>query len=147
MTKNSILFSFFFLPLLATVCAGCNGVSLPLGAVLKPAASAAVGYGAYELAPKDWSNGEKAGLAAAAAAGTWIIGELVEGKIDRDKAEAYRQGFAIGRSYGARRQYEILQEIQKSNNDGGRIKTVQIPAPSLPGVNQVPHDVFLEVFE
>jgi len=134
------------IPPLLLLC-GCTSMEIPLGSVLKAGSSAAVGYAAYELAPDDWTNSERAALAAGAAAATWIVGELVEGKISKDRAAAFDAGYSSGRAYGARRQYEIIQQLQKNNNAEGRVKLVALPAPGIPGVNQVPHNVYLEVAE
>ena len=118
-----------------------------MGSVLKPSVAALAGYAAWEVAPDKWTNSEKAALAAGTAAATWILGELVERKIDRDKIEAFEAGFSSGRALGARRQYDILKEIQRSSMSGGRVRSIELPAPAIPGVNQMPHMVQLEVLE
>ena len=132
---------------LMLLCCACSNLNVGVSPVLKAGAAAATGYAAYEIAPNDWTQSEKTALGFAAAGATWILGEIVEGKITKDKAEAYDAGFASGRAYGARRQYEIIQQMQKSAGARGRTKVYAIPAPSLPGVNQVEHDVYLEVQE
>lgn len=118
-----------------------------MGSVIKPSVAALSGYAAWELAPDDWRNSEKAALAAGTAAAAWILGELVERKIDKDKVEAFEAGFSAGRAIGARRQYDIIKELQRTNTSGGRIRSIALPAPAIPGVNQVPHTVQLEVLE
>ena len=120
---------------LMLLCCACSNLNVGVAPVLKAGAAAATGYAAYEIAPDDWTQSEK------------TVGEIVEGKITKDKAEAYDAGFASGRAYGARRQYEIIQQMQKSAGARGRTKVYAIPTPSLPGVNQVEHDVYLEVQE
>lgn len=132
---------------LVVLFSGCRGVDFPLASTLKAGSTAAVGFGAYSLAPEDWKTSEKVALGSAAAVATWIIGELVEAKIDKDKIYAFDSGFAAGRAVGARNQYEIIQQYQKSNLNGGRVKTIPLPAPVIPGVQQVDHNVFLEVLE
>ena len=127
--------------------AGCRGVDFPLATTVKAGSTAAMGFAAYSLAPDDWKTSEKVALGTAAAAATWIVGELVEAKIDKDKLYAFDSGFAAGRAVGARRQYEIIQQYQKSNLNGGRVRTIPLPAPVIPGINQVDHNVFLEVLE
>ena len=118
-----------------------------MGSVIKPSVAALAGYAAWEIAPEDWRTSEKAALAAATAAGTWILGEVIERKIDKDKIEAFEAGFSAGRAIGARRQYDILKEIQRSNTSGGRVRSIELPAPAIPGINQMPHMVQLEVVE
>ena len=136
---------FFAVPLL--LMCGCSGVNLPVGSVVKPSVAALAGYAAWELAPEKWRDSEKAALAAGTAAAAWILGEVLERKIDKDKLEAFEAGFSAGRAIGARRQYDILKEIQRSNMSGGRIRSIELPAPAIPGVNQMPHMVQLEVYE
>ena len=136
---------FFAVPLFL-IC-GCSGVNLPMGAVVKPSVAALAGYAAWEIAPEKWRDSEKAALAAGTAAATWILGEVLERKIDADKIAAFEAGFSAGRAIGARRQYDILKEIQRSNTPGGRIRSIELPAPAIPGVNQMPHMVQLEVYE
>ena len=138
---------YIVIPVLLLTVSGCSGVSLPMGSVLKPSVAALAGYAAWEVAPDKWTNSEKAALAAGTAAATWILGELVERKIDRDKIEAFEAGFSSGRALGARRQYDILKEIQRSSMSGGRVRSIEIPAPVIPGVSQMPHMVQLEVLE
>ena len=135
------------IPILLLTVSGCSGVSLPMGSVLKPSVAALAGYAAWEIAPAKWTNSEKAALAAGTAAATWILGEVVEKKIDADKIAAFEAGFSSGRAIGARRQYDILKEIQRSSISGGRVRSIEIPAPTIPGVNQMPHMVQLEVLE
>ena len=118
-----------------------------MGSVLKPSVAALAGYAAWEIAPEKWRDSEKAALAAGTAAATWILGEVIERKIDKDKIEAFEAGFSSGRALGARRQYDILKEIQRSSMSGGRVRSIEIPAPAIPGVNQMPHMVQLEVLE
>ena len=136
---------FFAVPLL--LMCGCSGVNLPVGSVVKPSVAALAGYAAWELAPEKWRDSEKAALAAGTAAAAWILGDVLERKIDKDKLEAFEAGFSAGRAIGARRQYDILKEIQRSNMSGGRIRSIELPAPAIPGVNQMPHMVQLEVYE
>ena len=138
---------YIIIPVLLLAVSGCSGVSLPMGSVLKPSVAALAGYAAWEVAPDKWTNSEKAALAAGTAAATWILGELVERKIDKDKIEAFEAGFSSGRAIGARRQYDILKEIQRSNTSGGRVRSIELPAPAIPGINQMPHMVQLEVVE
>ena len=135
------------LVLLGLFLTGCSGVNLPMGSVIKPSVAALAGYAAWELAPDDWRNSEKAALAAGTAAASWILGELVDRKIDKDKLEAYEAGYSSGRAYGARRQYDIIQQLQRSNYPGGRVRSIELPAPAIPGVKQMPHMVSLEVLE
>ena len=111
------------LVLLGFFLTGCSGVNLPMGSVIKPSVAALAGYA------------------------TWILGELVDRKIDKDKLEAYEAGYSSGRAYGARRQYDIIQQLQRSNYPGGRVRSIELPAPAIPGVNQMPHMVSLEVLE
>ena len=133
--------------IVAVLLSGCQGIQFPLASTLKAGSSAAFGYAAYAIAPDDWKTSEKVALGAATAAATWIVGELVDAKIDKDKLYAFDSGFSAGRAVGARRQYEIIQSYQRSNLNAGRIKTISLPAPGIPGVNQVGHNVFLEVLE
>jgi hypothetical protein len=49
-------------------------------------------------------------------------------------------------AYGARRQFEIIQSMQKSNASANRV-TYAIPAPAVPGINKEPHNIYLEVSE
>lgn len=133
--------------LLLGVLCGCSGVNLPMGAVLKPSVAALAGYAAWEIAPEKWRDSEKAALAAGTAAAAWILGELVDRKIDKDKMEAFEAGFSAGRAIGARRQYDILKELQRSNTAGGRVRSIELPAPAIPGIKQMPHMVQLEVLE
>ena len=115
--------------------------------VLKAGAASASGFAAYALAPDKWTQTEKTALGFGVAGATWILGEIVDGKITADKLEAYDTGFASGRAYGARRQYEIIQQMQKSVGSRGRTHTYALPAPTIPGVKQVEHDVYLELQE
>ena len=136
---------FFAVPLL--LMCGCSGVNLPVGSVVKPSVAALAGYAAWELAPEKWRDSEKAALAAGTAAAAWILGDVLERKIDKDKMEAFEAGFSAGRAIGARRQYDILKELQRSNTAGGRVRSIELPAPAIPGIKQMPHMVQLEVLE
>ena len=126
---------------------GCRSVNIGAAPVLKAGIASASGFAAYSLAPDKWSQSEKTALGFGTAAAAWILGEIVEGKINKDKLEAYDTGFATGRAYGARRQYEIIQQMQKSVGSRGRTRTYALPAPAIPGIKQVEHEVYLELQE
>lgn len=134
-------------PVMLMFTCSCSGVNLPMGSVIKPSVAALAGYAAWEIAPSDWRNSEKAALAAGTAAATWILGEVIERKIDKDKLEAFEAGFSAGRARGARQQYDILKELQRNSMAGGRVRTIELPAPDIPGINRMPHTVQLEVLE
>jgi hypothetical protein len=68
------------------------------------------------------------------------------GSARKDQEKAFQDGFKKGMAYGARRQFEIVQSMQKSNASSNRV-TYAIPAPSIPRINKVPYNVYLEVSE
>jgi len=138
---NRILFVFTAL----LICGGCVNGTVGTDDIASGVVAAITGLAANELAPDDWTNSEKAGLAAATAATSFIIGKSIAGKAKKDQREAYQDGFKGGMAHGARRQFEIVQAMQKSNSSANRI-TYAIPAP-ISGARKVPYNVYLEVSE
>lgn len=128
---------------------GCVGKYINTEDVVVPGAAAAAGVTAYYVADKSGSSsGEAAAWGGGTALATYIVGKIIAGKADAEKIQAFQDGFSSGRAYGARRQYEIIQDMQKSNSGSRPIKTYTIPATGQkPGVNQVPYNVYLEVVE
>lgn len=139
---NRILFVFVSL----VICGGCVNGSVGMDDITAGVAAAVTGLAAHELAPDNWTDPEKAGLAAATAATSFIIGKSIMGKAKKDQEQAFQDGFKGGMAYGARRQFEIIQAIQKTNNSANRI-TYAIPAPIMQGARKVPYNVYLEVSE
>jgi hypothetical protein len=139
---NKILFVFMSL----VICGGCVNGSVGMDDVASGVMAAVTGLAAHELAPDNWTDPEKAGLAAATAATSFIIGKSIMGKAKKDQEKAFQSGFKGGMAYGARRQFEIIQAIQKTNNSANRI-TYAIPAPIMQGARKVPYNVYLEVSE
>ncbi len=139
---NRILFVFVSL----AICGGCINGSVGMDDVTSGIMAAVTGLAAHELAPDNWTDPEKAGLAAATAATSFIIGKSIMGKAKKDQEKAFQSGFKGGMAYGARRQFEIIQAIQKTNNSANRI-TYAIPAPIMQGARKVPYNVYLEVSE
>ncbi len=139
---NRILFIFMSL----VICGGCVNGSVGMDDVASGVVAAVTGLAAHELAPDNWTDPEKAGLAAATAATSFIIGKSIAGGAKKDQEKAFQDGFKGGMAYGARRQFEIVQAMQKSNNSSNKI-TYAIPAPVTAGMNKVPYDVYLEVAE
>ena len=138
---NRILFVFTAL----LICGGCVNGTVGTDDIASGVVAAITGLAANELAPDDWTNSEKAGLAAATATTSFIIGKSIAGKAKKDQREAYQDGFKGGMAHGARRQFEIVQVMQKSNSSANRI-TYAIPAP-IGGAKKVPYNVYLEVSE
>lgn len=139
---NRILFVFVSL----VICGGCINGSVGMDDVTSGVVAAVTGLAAHELAPDNWTDPEKAGLAAATAATSFIIGKSIMGKAKKDQEKAFQSGFKGGMAYGVRRQFEIIQAIQKTNNSANRI-TYAIPAPIMQGARKVPYNVYLEVSE
>ncbi len=139
---NKILF--VFMPLL--VCGGCVSGTVGFDDVATAVVSAVTGLAAHELAPDDWTGSEKAGLAAATAATTYVIGKSLAGRAKREQTKAHENGFKSGMAYGARRQFEIIQAMQRDDRYSSR-NIYAIPAPVIPGMKKVPYNVYLEVTE
>lgn len=139
---NRILFVFVSL----AICGGCVNGSVGMDDVASGVAAAVTGLAAHELAPDNWTNPEKAGLAAATAATSFIVGKSIAGKVKKDQEQAFQDGFKRGMSYGARRQFEIVQAMQKSNASANRV-TYALPVSTMQGANKVPYNVYLEVTE
>jgi hypothetical protein len=135
-----------FLSTALVICGGCVSGSVDFDDVATAVTSAVTGLAAHELAPDDWTSSEKAALAAAAASTTYVIGKSLSGRAENKQREAHDAGFKAGMAYGARRQFEIIQAMQKSNFSSNRI-TYTIPAPVTEGINKVPYNVYLEVAE
>ena len=136
-------FLFVFMSLI--ICGGCVTGSVGMDDVASGIAAAVTGLAAHELAPDNWTDPEKAGLAAATAATSFIIGKSIAGNAKKNQEKAFQDGFKGGMAYGARRQFEIVQAMQKTNNSSNRV-TYALPVP-MQGVNKVPHNVYLEVSE
>ncbi|MFA7184771.1 MAG: hypothetical protein WC082_07760 [Victivallales bacterium] len=139
---NRILLTFVALLL----CGGCVSGAIGTDDIASGVVAAITGLAANELAPDDWTDSEKAGLAAASAATSFIIGKSILGSAREGQEKAFQDGFKKGMAYGARRQFEIIQSMQKSNVSSNQV-TYAIPAPTVPGINQEPHNVYLEVSE
>jgi hypothetical protein len=139
---NRILLTFVAL----LICGGCVNGTVGTDDVASGVVAAVTGLAAHELAPDNWTDPEKAGLAAATAATSFIIGKSIAGSVKQGQEKAFQDGFKKGMAYGARRQFEIVQSMQKSNSSANRT-TYTIPAPSIPGINKVPYNVYLEVTE
>ncbi|MCK4983286.1 MAG: hypothetical protein KAS17_10205 [Victivallaceae bacterium] len=114
------------------------------GAITGLNGSAVTGLAAHELAPDNWTDPEKAGLAAATAATSFIIGKSIAGSAKKNQEKAFQNGFKDGMAYGARLQFEIVQAMQKTNNSS-RV-TYALPVP-IQGSKKVPYNVYLEVSE
>ena len=127
-------------------CGGCVSGTVGFDDVATAVTSAVTGLAAHELAPDDWTSSEKAALAAATAATTYVIGKSLSGKAKNDQQKAYENGFKSGMAYGARRQFEIIQAMQRDNGYSSR-SVYAIPAPVTEGINKVPYNVYLEVAE
>ena len=138
---NRILFIFMSL----LICGGCASGNINMDDIASGFAAAATGLAAHELAPDSWTDPEKAGLAAAAAATSFIIGKSIAGSAKKNQEKAFQDGFKGGMAHGARRQFEIVQAMQKNNNTSNRV-TYALPVP-IQGINKVPHNVYLEVSE
>jgi len=136
-------FLFIFMSLL--ICGGCVNGSAGMDDVASGFAAAVTGLAAHELAPDNWTDPEKAGLAAATAATSFIIGKSIAGSAKKNQEKAFQDGFKGGMAYGARRQFEIVQAMQKSNSSSNRV-TYALPVP-IQGANKVPYNVYLEVSE
>jgi hypothetical protein len=139
---NRILLTFVALLL----CGGCVSGSVGMDDVSSGIVAAVTGLAAHELAPDDWTDPERAGLAAATAATSFIIGKSILGSARKGQEQAFQDGFKKGMAYGARRQFEVVQSMQKSTASSNRV-TYAIPAPAVPGINKEPHNVYLEVSE
>ena len=139
---NRILFIFVAL----VICGGCASGNINMDDAVSGVAAALTGLAAHELAPDSWTDPEKAGLAAATAATSFIIGKSIAGSAKKNQEQAFQDGFKGGMAYGARRQFEIVQAMQRDDRYSSR-KTYAIPAPITKGMNKVPHDVYLEVAE
>jgi len=139
---NRILFVFVSL----VICGGCVNGSVGMDDIASSFAAAATGLAAHELAPDSWTDPEKAGLAAATAATSFIIGKSIAGSAKKNQEKAFQDGFKGGMAYGARRQFEIVQAMQKSSVSSNRI-TYAIPVPTMQGARKVPYNVYLEVSE
>jgi len=138
---NNFLFIFMSL----FICGGCASGNINMDDIASGFAAAATGLAAHELAPDSWTDPEKAGLAAAAAATSFIIGKSIAGSAKKNQEKAFQDGFKGGMAHGARRQFEIVQAMQKNNNTSNRV-TYALPVP-IQGINKVPHNVYLEVSE
>jgi hypothetical protein len=138
---NRILFIFISL----AICGGCVNGSVGMDDIASGFAAAATGLAAHELAPDSWTDPEKAGLAAATAATSFIIGKSLAGRAKKNQEKAFQDGFKGGMAYGARRQFEIVQAMQKTNNSSNKV-TYAIPVPTQ-GARKVPYNVYLEVSE
>ena len=128
------------------ICGGCVSGSVGMDDVSSGVVAAVSGLAAHELAPDNWTDPEKAGLAAATAATSFIIGKSILGSARKGQEKAFKDGFKKGMAYGARRQFEIVQSMQKSTASANRV-TYAISAPSVPGINKEPHNVYLEISE
>ena len=132
-----------FIPL---ILGGCVSGNVEFDDVATAVTSAVAGLAAHELAPDDWTSSEKAALAAATAATSYVIGKSLSGKNKNDQRKAHEAGFKAGMAYGARRQFEIVQVLQRDNRYSTK-NIYAIPAPITEGVNKVPYNVYLEVAE
>jgi len=139
---NRILFIFVAL----VICGGCASGNINMDDAVSGVAAALTGLAAHELAPDSWTDPEKAGLAAATAATSFIIGKSIAGSAKKNQEQAFQDGFKGGMAYGARRQFEIVQAMQRDDRYSSR-KTYAIPAPITKGMKNVPHNVYLEVAE
>lgn len=135
-----------FLFIILTLCGGCVSGSVDFNDVATAVTSAVTGLAAHELAPDDWTGSEKAALAAATAATTYVIGKSLSGRAENKQREAHEDGFKAGMAYGARRQFEIIQALQRDDRYSSR-SIYEIPAPVTAGIKQVPYKVYLEVAE
>jgi len=138
---NNFLFIFMSL----FICGGCASGNINMDDIASGFAAAATGLAAHELAPDSWTDPEKAGLAAAAAATSFIIGKSIAGSAKKNQEKAFQDGFKGGMAHGARRQFEIVQAMQKNNNTSNRV-TYALPVP-IQGSKKVPYNVYLEVSE
>jgi len=138
---NNLLFIFMSL----LICGGCVNGSVGMDDIASGFVAAATGLAAHELAPDSWTDPEKAGLAAATAATSFIIGKSIASSAKKNQEKAFQDGFKGGMAHGARRQFEIVQAMQKNNNTSNRV-TYALPVP-IQGINKVPHNVYLEVSE
>ena len=138
---NNFLFIFMSL----FICGGCASGNINMDDIASGFVAAATGLAAHELAPDSWTDPEKAGLAAATAATSFIIGKSIAGSAKKNQEKAFQDGFKGGMAHGARRQFEIVQAMQKNNNTSNRV-TYALPVP-IQGINKVPHNVYLEVSE
>ena len=132
-------------PFLLLLTSGCTNL-LSMGEVATAGVAATSAYAAWEITPDSWTNSEKAATAAATGAGVYIAGKMLMAKADQDKVKAFQQGFASGKAYGARRQFEIVQALQKDEMQYSR-NVYAIPAPVAPGIKTEPYNVYLEVTE
>jgi len=138
---NSFLFIFMSL----FICGGCASGNINMDDIASGFAAAATGLAAHELAPDSWTDPEKAGLAAATAATSFIIGKSIAGTAKKNQEKAFQDGFKGGMAYGARRQFEIVQAMQKTKTSSNRV-TYALPVP-IQGSKKVPYNVYLEVSE
>jgi len=138
---NNLLFIFMSL----LICGGCVNGSVGMDDIASGFVAAATGLAAHELAPDSWTDPEKAGLAAATAATSFIIGKSIAGSAKKNQEKAFQDGFKGGMAYGARRQFEIVQAMQKSNASSNRV-TYALPVP-IQGSKKVSYNVYLEVSE
>ncbi len=138
---NRILFVFISL----VICGGRVTGSVGMDDVASGIMAAVTGLAAHELAPDSWTDPEKAGLAAATAATSFIIGKSIAGSAKKNQEKAFQDGFKDGMAYGARRQFEIVQAMQKTNDSSNRV-TYALPVP-IQGARKVPYKVYLEVSE
>jgi hypothetical protein len=120
---NRILLTFVALLL----CGGCVSGSVGMDDVSSGIVAAVTGLAAHELAPDDWTDPERAGLAAATAATSFIIGKSILGSARQGQKQAFQDGFKKGMAYGTRRQFEIVQSMQKSTASSNRV-TYAIPS-------------------
>ena len=128
------------------ICGGCASGNINMDDIASGFAAAATGLAAHELAPDSWTDPEKAGLAAATAATSFIIGKSIAGRAKQNQEKAFQDGFKGGMAYGARRQFEIVQAMQRDDRYSNR-NIYAIPAPVSSGINKVPYNVYLEVTE
>ena len=134
-----------FLPVVLFICGGCATGSVGMDDVASGFAAAVTGLAAHELAPENWTDPEKAGLAAATAATSFIIGKSIAGAARKNQEKAFKDGFKKGMAYGARRQFEIVHAMQRTEKSSNRV-TYALPVP-IQGANKVPHNIYLEVSE
>ena len=134
----------------ATLMSSCGGMDG--GDAVAGGAAVAAGGATYAL--MDGQDPRKQMWATlGVGAGTLLLGEYMNHQIDLKYAEKYADGYRMGLCDSAKRQYEIIQNIQKNRMNGMgppiRYREVTVPGPEMDadGVRLHPHANTIRVQE
>lgn len=163
MIKRRLLIQLRAIPFIVglVLCGGCASTldTFDFSSLISPLLGSAAGVTAYKFLDEKNSDGtpkytdnEKLLGTAVAAGGTYVASEMVRHHVLEGYDKEFMKGYDLGASDTVKRQYWIIQNLNKIRDDRSRhdrFKYYTFPGKSVgsDGRKYVDHDVILRVVE